>query len=303
MRKPILAFGGGKGGVGKSFLSTNVSIHLARTGLKVAVIDCDLGGANLHTFLGMNLPKVTLSDYISHKIPTLAEALVGSPYENLWLGTGVLRDLTAVNFKHTQKMRLIRAIRDLDFDVTVLDLGAGTSFNVLDFFGQADLGVLVTLPEPTAVENCYRFLKSSFFRYLRHDEKDERLKALLDEAMTGEGPIRGPFELVKAAEAVSMDAAHRYSEELNVFRPGLIINQVRSQDDRALSGVISSALKRFYGFHVRPLGEISYDDSIWRSIRQRAPLMATSAESIASRDTGAACRAIAALVTELRTIR
>jgi flagellar biosynthesis protein FlhG len=185
-------------------------------------------------------------------------------------------------------MRLIRAVRNLDFDVMVMDLGAGTSFNVLDFFALADIGVLVTLPEPTAVENCYRFLKSSFFRYLRAEEKDEKLRELLDHAMAGEGQIRGPFELIKAVEEISPEKAQRYREELSLFRPGLIVNQVRSQEDRALSGSITSALRRFYGFHVKPLGEISYEDSIWRSIRQRAPIMASNNESSAARDTAAA---------------
>jgi flagellar biosynthesis protein FlhG len=303
IRRPIIAFGGGKGGVGKSFMAANASIYLSRSGLKVAVIDADLGGANLHTLLGMELPGITLSDFISHNVEDLQEILVRTPIENLWLGTGVLRDLTAVNFKYTQKMRLIRSIRALDFDAIVIDLGAGTSFNVLDFFAFADLGVLVTLPEPTSVENCYRFLKSSFYRYLRADEKDQALKDLLDDAMTGEKLMKGPFELIAAVERVSPSSARKYREELDLFRPGLVINQARSQEDRALSDAITTALKRFYGFQARKLGEIAYEDSIWRSVRARSPLMAANKESIAARDMAAVCRAILDYISGIRSLR
>jgi flagellar biosynthesis protein FlhG len=303
VRRPIIAFGGGKGGVGKSFMSSNVSIFLAASGLKTAAIDADLGGANLHTMLGMQLPKVTLEDFISHKTGNLHEILVKSPIENLFLGAGVIRDLAAPNFKHSQKTRLIRNLRNLDFDVIVMDLGAGTSYNVLDFFAAADLGVLVTLPEPTAVENCYRFLKSSFFRHLRAGEKSAGLKELLDSAMSGNHSIVGPFELIRHVEKSSPESARRYREELEYFRPGLVINQVRTSEDRALKDSITSALRRFYGFKVRPLGEIAYEDSIWQSIRNRTPLMTGSQETLAARDTMVVCRAIGDLVSQFRTLR
>jgi len=51
-RKIIWTIGGGKGGSGKSFITANVGICLAKSGLRVILIDADLGGANLHTFLG-----------------------------------------------------------------------------------------------------------------------------------------------------------------------------------------------------------------------------------------------------------
>jgi flagellar biosynthesis protein FlhG len=302
-RRPIFAFGGGKGGVGKSFLSANVSIYLARKGLRVAVIDGDLGGANLHTFMGMELPRVTLGDFIAHKADSIADVLVKTPVEGLWLGAGVVKDLAAPNFKHSQKQRMIRNIRHLDFDAVLVDLGAGTSYNVMDLFTAADFGVLVTLPEPTAVENCYRFLKSSFFRHLRNAEKDDRFKEMLDRAMGGEEALRGPRELIDEAARIDPARARRYAEELDFFRTALVVNQVRSAEDRALAGAITGALKRFYGFNVRPLGEISYEDSVWMSVRQRTPLMTGRVESMAARDTAAVCRAVLGMVSEFRTQR
>ena len=60
------AIGGGKGGVGKSLISANLSITLAQTGVKVTAVDLDLGCANLHTCLGVDIPSLTLSDFFSN---------------------------------------------------------------------------------------------------------------------------------------------------------------------------------------------------------------------------------------------
>ena len=62
--KKIWAIGGGKGGVGKSLVTANLSICLALMGYRVCAVDLDLGGANLHTCLGVNIPERTLSDYL-----------------------------------------------------------------------------------------------------------------------------------------------------------------------------------------------------------------------------------------------
>src|SRR6516162_5960252 len=67
--KQIWAVGGGKGGVGKSLVAANLAISLARTGAKVCAIDLDLGCANLHTCLGIEIPQVTLSDFFSKREP------------------------------------------------------------------------------------------------------------------------------------------------------------------------------------------------------------------------------------------
>src|SRR5574342_354126 len=58
----IWAVGGGKGGVGKSVVAASLAAAIAGTGRRCAVIDVDLGGANLHTLLGVSRPRRTLSD-------------------------------------------------------------------------------------------------------------------------------------------------------------------------------------------------------------------------------------------------
>ena len=88
--------------------------------------------------------------------------------ENLGLVSGALDHLDAANPRYAQKMRFLRHVQQMDVDYAILDLGAGTHANVLDFFLVSDHGVLVLVPEPTAVENAYRFVKAAFWRRMRN---------------------------------------------------------------------------------------------------------------------------------------
>ena len=72
----ILSIGGGKGGIGKSFLSANMAVSLTRQGYRVALVDLDSGAANLHTCLGVPSPKVGLFDFVSGRIDNLEDVAV-----------------------------------------------------------------------------------------------------------------------------------------------------------------------------------------------------------------------------------
>src|SRR4051812_47056286 len=66
--KKIWAIGGGKGGVGKSFIISSLAVSIARLGKSVTVVDLDLGSANLHTCFGVDIPKMTLSDFFAERV-------------------------------------------------------------------------------------------------------------------------------------------------------------------------------------------------------------------------------------------
>ena len=84
----VWAIGGGKGGDGKSLLTANVGITLAQMGKRVCVIDTDLGGANLHTCLGVTRPTSTLDDFVKRETEGLHELAVQTPVPNLSLISG-----------------------------------------------------------------------------------------------------------------------------------------------------------------------------------------------------------------------
>jgi flagellar biosynthesis protein FlhG len=274
--KKIWAIGGGKGGVGKSLVSANVAICLALMGNKVVAVDLDLGGANLHTCLGLPIPTTTLSDYVSKKVTNFEDLLVSTPISNLKIISGAQDELGMANLKHMHKNQIIRKLHELDADYILFDLGAGTAFNTIDFFITADKGILVVLPEPTSIENTYRFIKSVFYRRLKMIEGISEIEPLIEQAMNSKlaaGGTTSPADLVRKITDVNPDVGLKIKNELAHFRPNLIINQVRSQADIDIGYSIQSICRKYFGIEMTFPGYLDYDQSVWQSVKKRKPLL------------------------------
>ncbi len=273
--RTIWTIGGGKGGSGKSFITTNMGICLSKLGARVVLIDADLGGANLHTFLGI-LPSVpTLSDFIKKRVSHLKDVLIHTGIPNLQLLTGAQDLLNAADVKNAQKRKLLRAIKSLESDYILVDLGGGNAVSILDFFLMSDGGILVVTPEPTSIENTYRFLKSAFYRRLKHVVTSYSVKSLIDEAMDrkNEAGIQTPYELLREVRRINEEDARRMVAEAEIFHPNLILNQVRSKKDIEIGFSIRSACQKYFGIHLHYLGYIVYDQDVGNSIRKRRPLV------------------------------
>ena len=130
----ILSIGGGKGGTGKSFITANLGVLLANQGRKVLLIDLDLGASNLHTLLGVKNPKPGLGQFLNKATKNLDHVIAPTMFENLSLISSMNCPLEVANLFYAQKLKIIRAIQKLPYDHILLDLGAGTNFNTLDFF-------------------------------------------------------------------------------------------------------------------------------------------------------------------------
>lgn len=280
----VIAVGGGKGGIGKSLLSANLGIALAKRGAKVVLADLDLGGANLHTCLGVPQPRGSLSDFIERRVSSLAELLVPTPHENLLLLSGAMDGLEAANPRHQQKSKLLRNLRNLDVDYVLLDLGAGTAFNVLDFFLVADTGIVVMLPEPTSIENAYRFIKSAFFRRLQALAPDDDFATMVGAALAPRDgqPARTPWDVVATLRETDPARASRLEQALGGFRPLVIVNQARTRGDFDVGPTVASAWKKFFGLELGYLGAVSHDDAVWQAVRARKSLLDAFPESSAA---------------------
>jgi flagellar biosynthesis protein FlhG len=283
-RKTIWTIGGGKGGSGKSFITANIGICLSKLGERVVLIDADLGGANLHTFLGISPPALSLSDFIKKRVSHLREVLIPTGTPNLQLLTGAQDLLNAADSKSVQKRKLIRSIQSLESNTMLVDLGAGNSWSVLDFFLMSDGGILVVTPEPTSIENTYRFLKSAFYRKLRQSVFSSSVKNLIDGAMDrkNEKGIQNPYDLIKAVKREDEGDAQRMLEEIETFHPNLVLNQVRSKKDIEIGFSIRSACLKYFGIHLHYLGYVVYDQDVNNSIRRRRPLVLENPKSRAA---------------------
>lgn len=273
-RKPrIWAVGGGKGGVGKSVICTNLGVALAKLGYRSVLVDADLGGANLHTMVGIPTPAKSLTELFTKDAGNLSEVQIPTGIQNLSLISGAHALLDIANPKHLLKQKIIRQLLTLDADFVLLDLSAGSSFNVLDFFLAAHEPIAVVVPTPTSVENAYHFLKAAFYRRLREAIAHEEIGHLADQTKGQKDAlgIRTPRELIRHLVEISPEAGAAIAEKMAALRPKLIINQIRSQEDISLGIKMSNACRDYFGVEMNFLGGIYSDDKVVRSIQMKKP--------------------------------
>jgi flagellar biosynthesis protein FlhG len=154
----VVAITSGKGGVGKTFLSANLAAALTRFGLKVLVLDADLGLANLDVVLNL-YPKFTLHDVFAGKVG-LDDAIVKAPggFSVLLAGSGLVEYSRLTPEVRADFMKLMSDIVPR-FDVVLLDTGAGISDVVLFALSLASEILLVATPEPTSLTDAYATIK------------------------------------------------------------------------------------------------------------------------------------------------
>ncbi len=278
----IWAIGGGKGGVGKSVLAANLGVVLAKRRQRVVVVDADLGGANLHTIFGMPDPELTLSDYIDRRVPTLDDIILDTSIPGLHLVSGAHALLEMANPKHGQKTRILRHLQRLDADHVILDLGAGTGINVLDFFLVSHRGILVVVPEPTSVENAYHFIKAAFSRKLKQTEPRKLIAAALEQvAATRDGRRpRSARNLVADIMVVDPEAGAAVLAAAATFSASIVVNRATSASHDRLAAEMSMACREYYGIGVDALGTLPSDPMVARSVIDREPVAAVHPDSM-----------------------
>ncbi len=276
------ALGGGKGGIGKSFLVANLGAVAATLGKRVIVIDADLGGANLHTCLGVRGgSRVNLSDYLEGRVGDLAKIAIETPIPGLRLILGTLGHVGATETTRAQRVEFLRAIAELPADLVILDLAAGTERWNLDFFLVSDSSFIVTTPEPTAIENAYGFLRAAFYRRLGQAMAGSAVRELLRESMDqrNERGIRTPSDLLDEVSRLDPDEGRRFRAVLQEFRPRLILNQVQSSEEVKMGFSIRSVCRKYFGIELDYVGYVNFDATVWRSVKDRRPLVVAYPQS------------------------
>ena len=84
----IIAVGGGKGGIGKSVVCTNLAAGMALSGQKVILMDTDFGASNLHALLGIGNPAHGFQDFFNDKINDPKTLLLDTGISNLKFVSG-----------------------------------------------------------------------------------------------------------------------------------------------------------------------------------------------------------------------
>jgi flagellar biosynthesis protein FlhG len=271
----IIAVGGGKGGVGKSFLSSNLAIFLANMGFNTVLVDLDLGAPNLHSCLGEEPPKKNFHDFLRGKTDSFEEVAVATRVPKLRLISGSNDHTELADIKPHEQSKLCAGIFNHKADFTILDLSAGTHNSTLDFFLMAERHLVALTPDPTSIENAYRFMKAVFFRKIKRYEKQLGLDGKIAELMANaeENKIKYPADLMQ--QLIKIDPTHgiQLKHMMDKLDFQLVLNQTRSLKDSQLGYSIEAVCKKYFGLRSHFLGYLDYDNAAWHSLRKRRPLL------------------------------
>jgi len=275
----IWAVGGGKGGTGKTFVICQLATCLASKGKRVILIDTDLGAANVHTFFGIKKREKSITNFFEGK-QDLENLIIKTKIKNLAIIPGKNDTTSFSTIKHTQKLKLLRQIKGLTADYILLDLGGGTNLDIIDIFLLADRLILVTIPEITAVENLYQFIKSAFFRKLKSLFADCGLKDTAKDIWHNkqEHGINTIVDLLDYLKKISGDKRDFLSKGLSDFYFNIILNKVRNIREVQEGFSVKSICVKYIGVNARYAGYIEYDNQFWKnlSLIQSSPMFIVS---------------------------
>ncbi len=283
----VIAVGGGKGGVGKSLIAANLAVAMALAGRETVAIDLDLGAANLHTLLGLERTSATLHDVLDGTLDGFEAAAVATPIHRLRLVAGTNGRPGAANPNGGQKARLIKQARRLDAEVVVLDLGAGTSFNPVDFFLGADLRVLVVTPELGSLQNAYGFAKAALYRDVQRLAADDVETALFERSRESRTRLSEVLADVAKERPALATAARRH---VAAFGGCIIGNQVLEPRDVTVPRALERLLGDFLGLDVPVIASLKASRPIRDSIQRRRPFVLDAGAEESSRQLHAAAK-------------
>ncbi|MGD8470465.1 MAG: P-loop NTPase [Desulfobacterales bacterium] len=275
--KTIIAVGGAKGGVGKSALAANLAVGLALLGQEVVLADLDLGGADVHLYLGVkSLPK-TWNDFLDKKVSSIEDIMMPTPYENLKLIGGDSSRLGSENLPYSQKLKIMRHLREMEGDYLILDLGGNSSYNALDFFLFADHKIVISGTEPASILDSYSFVKVSAYRLLeRFFSEHKSLKDLSRKLKNGSWGQSNGFSLDSIFEEVrerDESAYHKIREQYDRFCVSLVVNMAENRKDFQIAESMRRVLKEKCFLNVGILGTMPFDKLARRAARSFIPII------------------------------
>ena len=246
-RIPVIAIASGKGGVGKTTTSVNLSIALARQNRRACLLDADLGLANADVLCGL-MPKARLESAIdAQETQSLEDLAIDAPggFRLIPGSVGIGR---VGELDQHERSTLLSRLEDLqpNNDVILIDTSAGLGESVTTFVHAADLGLIVVTPEPTSVADAYALIKV----------------------------------LIMNADGLDAEATKRPRPKL-----AMIINQVANEKEaNQVYARMAGVCDRFLGYQMPMLGYIRSDKRVVKAVKARTPYMIQTPKSAAGKD-------------------
>ena len=273
----VIPVGGGKGGVGKTFITANLAVALAQAGHSTIAVDMDLGGSNLHSFLGLANRCPGIGDFLKARTGELDELLVPTPFAKLRFLAGDGRSPFMANITYAQKKRLLSRLERLPAEYILLDLGSGTSFNTLDFFGLSNRGLLITTPEYPSLMNTLSFLKLHLLRLIeRRFSGNQYVRDLLQSRYKRplEEQISSIQELRDELAALSSETGREVERICSQCRPRVVFNMGDHPDELLVARQVKNSLADILSIEADFFGFVFRDSAVRESLNSGVPLLA-----------------------------
>ncbi len=289
-RPKVVAFGGGKGGTGRSTLCAEVARSIARQNQRVLCLDASWSCPTLNVLLHAEEPRF---DFRHETVPPIGEEgshvadfIVPTGSANIWLANiGAARHFPFVRPRLGADI-LLAQMHELEFDWVLIDLSPGLDPLDVGLFTLSDVPVLVCSPEPAAVRMSTQYLRSAFYQAIGyHPEapqaRDDVLETLYEQ------PLNMNLDSLLDSARGSEHASHVVLDTGRRFEAYLVVNLVREGSERDLGYVLCHAWHQELNIFPRVLASVDYEDRRWFYNRRTTGLGPGRGDEALSKDTEA----------------
>ena len=269
----IIPVASGKGGVGKTMFVANLGYKLAQSGKTTVLVDLDLGGSNLHTYLGVKNNKKGIGSFLINDELDIESLILKTDYKKLFMIMGDSLVPGAGNISYLKKSQIISSIKNITADYVILDLGAGSSSDTIDFFiiNSKD-GIIITTPEITAILNAYAFVKSFLFRTLfLLFEKNAKERAYLQKNLSKkiEGTSLNFPSLLQGIKSISALSCEKATKVLSQTSINVVTNKSKGGQSVNIVNNLRKISRENLGIDMKYIGYIPNEENLSSAILKR----------------------------------
>ena len=268
-------------------MCTNLAVGMALSGQKVVLMDGDFGASNLHALLGISHPPYGFQDLFTNSRLDPESLLIETGIDNLKFISSAGDNPGSANIDPERVQTIISFLKQLKAHTVILDLGPGTSFNVLDFFNIHDQCIVMSTPEVTSVMKTFSFVRAALFRKISLHLKDApELQRLVDHSHPSQADVETCTIDILRENIKKVDGSQTEEVEkiIRSFKPEVIINRVRNKKDLQTGDNLTNLVKKFLDVDLKYLGHVIESDRVRDSVEEMIPFLIKDPQSTPSKN-------------------